>query len=98
MFCKAPFPVTFNSANNSKLYARHDLFMRDSNSNSVLYMLADPTRWAPGTGIWAIDFADEFPDATVIGCDLSPIQPQWVRHSNYHSITSKSTWMFPACG
>lgn len=28
-----------------------------------------------GTGIWAIDFGDEHPDATVIGVDLSPIQP-----------------------
>ncbi|KAI9815379.1 MAG: hypothetical protein M1832_005518 [Thelocarpon impressellum] len=31
-----------------------------------------------GTGIWAIDFADEFPSAEVIGTDLSPIQPNWV--------------------
>ncbi len=31
-----------------------------------------------GTGIWAIDFADEFPSAIVIGTDLSPIQPTWV--------------------
>lgn len=31
-----------------------------------------------GTGIWAIDFADEFPDAEVIGTDLSPIQPNSV--------------------
>ncbi|PGH33481.1 hypothetical protein GX50_03716 [[Emmonsia] crescens] len=31
-----------------------------------------------GTGIWAINAADEFPSATVIGCDLSPIQPTWV--------------------
>ncbi|KAH8750854.1 S-adenosyl-L-methionine-dependent methyltransferase [Hyaloscypha sp. PMI_1271] len=28
-----------------------------------------------GTGIWAIDFADEHPEAQVIGIDLSPIQP-----------------------
>ena len=28
-----------------------------------------------GTGIWAIDYADEHPDAKVIGVDLSPIQP-----------------------
>ena len=28
-----------------------------------------------GTGIWAIDFADEYPSASVIGTDLSPIQP-----------------------
>lgn len=31
-----------------------------------------------GTGIWAIDFADEHPSATVIGTDISPIQPTWV--------------------
>ncbi|KAL1983476.1 hypothetical protein VTN96DRAFT_10297 [Rasamsonia emersonii] len=31
-----------------------------------------------GTGIWAIDFADQFPSAEVIGCDLSPIQPRLV--------------------
>ncbi|KAK5657475.1 hypothetical protein OQA88_3047 [Cercophora sp. LCS_1] len=30
-----------------------------------------------GTGIWAIDFADQHPSAEVIGTDLSPIQPSW---------------------
>ncbi|KAI9830543.1 MAG: hypothetical protein M1819_005501 [Sarea resinae] len=34
---------------------------------------------ATGTGIWAIDFADEHPDVElVLGNDLSPIQPSWV--------------------
>ncbi|KAI0106809.1 S-adenosyl-L-methionine-dependent methyltransferase [Daldinia grandis] len=31
-----------------------------------------------GTGSWAIEVADMFPGAQVIGCDLSPIQPFWV--------------------
>ncbi|KAF4501994.1 hypothetical protein FAGAP_1785 [Fusarium agapanthi] len=31
-----------------------------------------------GTGIWAIEFADEYPNAEVIGTDISPIQPDWV--------------------
>lgn len=31
-----------------------------------------------GTGIWAIDFADEHPECEVIGIDLSPVQPSWV--------------------
>jgi hypothetical protein len=31
-----------------------------------------------GTGIWAIDMADKFPDCEVIGTDLSPIQPAYV--------------------
>ncbi|KAF2494941.1 S-adenosyl-L-methionine-dependent methyltransferase [Lophium mytilinum] len=32
---------------------------------------------ASGTGNWAMDFADEFPSAKVIGTDLSPIQPNF---------------------
>ncbi|EXJ76938.1 hypothetical protein A1O3_10095 [Capronia epimyces CBS 606.96] len=31
-----------------------------------------------GTGIWAMDAADAYPEAEVVGIDLSPIQPGWV--------------------
>ncbi|KAF7558837.1 hypothetical protein G7046_g5334 [Stylonectria norvegica] len=31
-----------------------------------------------GTGVWAIDFADEHPETEVIGIDISPIQPYFV--------------------
>ncbi|RPA95921.1 S-adenosyl-L-methionine-dependent methyltransferase [Choiromyces venosus 120613-1] len=31
-----------------------------------------------GTGIWAVDMAEEFRSAEVIATDLSPIQPKWV--------------------
>ncbi|CAM1510881.1 Fc.00g083940.m01.CDS01 [Cosmosporella sp. VM-42] len=31
-----------------------------------------------GTGIWAIDMADEFPSAEVLGTDISAVQPSWV--------------------
>ncbi|KAF6836442.1 methyltransferase domain-containing protein [Colletotrichum plurivorum] len=31
-----------------------------------------------GTGIWAVEIADMFPDAEVIGNDLSPVQTTWV--------------------
>ena len=30
-----------------------------------------------GTGIWAIEMADEYPDAEIIGTDLSATQPTW---------------------
>ncbi|KAH0612389.1 uncharacterized protein H6S33_010441 [Morchella sextelata] len=30
-----------------------------------------------GTGIWAIDVAERYPSAEVIGTDLSPIRPSW---------------------
>jgi hypothetical protein len=39
-----------------------------------------------GTGLWAIELADRFPDATVTGVDLSPIQPiWWVQQTMSHS-------------
>ncbi|KAJ6258203.1 hypothetical protein Dda_7122 [Drechslerella dactyloides] len=31
-----------------------------------------------GTGIWAIEMADNYPSAHIIGNDISPIQPGWV--------------------
>jgi methylase of polypeptide subunit release factors len=42
----------------------------DSNPQKVLDL-------GTGTGIWAIDFADQFPSAEVIGVDIAAIQPQW---------------------
>ncbi|KAI5811845.1 S-adenosyl-L-methionine-dependent methyltransferase [Pyronema omphalodes] len=52
-------------------------------SNDKLYEapLDEPHRIldiGTGTGIWAIDMADKYPLAEVIGTDLSPIQPDWV--------------------
>ncbi|KAI1115666.1 S-adenosyl-L-methionine-dependent methyltransferase [Nemania sp. NC0429] len=31
-----------------------------------------------GTGIWAVEMADKYPSAEVLGIDLSPIQPPWI--------------------
>ena len=48
-----------------------------------------------GTGIWAIDFADENPDIAVIGTDLSPVQPGWVPPNLKFEIedcTKEWTW------
>ncbi|KAI9766463.1 MAG: hypothetical protein M1840_006570 [Geoglossum simile] len=49
-----------------------------------------------GTGIWAIDFADEFPSAEVVGTDLSPIQPEWVPPNLTFIIDDcEADWTFP---
>lgn len=48
-----------------------------------------------GTGVWAIDFADEYPDCAVIGTDLSPIQPNWVPPNCKFEIDDfNDTWTF----
>ncbi|CAH0052544.1 unnamed protein product [Clonostachys solani] len=51
-----------------------------------------------GTGVWAIDFADEHPHATVIGVDLSPIQPEYVPVNcrfEVDDIENEWTWTEP---
>ncbi|KAF5021876.1 hypothetical protein F66182_6067 [Fusarium sp. NRRL 66182] len=51
---------------------------------------------ATGTGIWAIDFADEYPNAEVVGTDLSPIQPSWVPPNvKFELEDATQTWTFP---
>lgn len=48
-----------------------------------------------GTGIWAIDFADEFPTSTVVGTDLSPIQPSWTPvNCKFYIDDAESDWTF----
>ncbi|KAF3913568.1 hypothetical protein ABW20_dc0106072 [Dactylellina cionopaga] len=49
-----------------------------------------------GTGIWAIDIADLYPSAVVIGNDLSPIQPNWVPPNLKFEVDDlESEWTYP---
>ncbi|KAL1893852.1 hypothetical protein Cpir12675_003920 [Ceratocystis pirilliformis] len=46
-----------------------------------------------GTGIWAIEMADEFSQAEVYGIDLSPIQPDWVPpNCHFHVDDYEDEW------
>ncbi|KAF2820505.1 S-adenosyl-L-methionine-dependent methyltransferase [Ophiobolus disseminans] len=48
-----------------------------------------------GTGIWAIDFADEYPGVEVIGTDLSPIQPTWVPpNAKFYIDDAEAEWVY----
>ncbi|KAK1992083.1 methyltransferase domain-containing protein [Colletotrichum falcatum] len=48
-----------------------------------------------GTGIWAMDYADEHPQAEVIGVDLSPIQPAYVPVNCVFEVDDlEKEWMF----
>jgi len=47
-----------------------------------------------GTGIWAIDIGDEYPNA-LVGTDLSPIQPTWTPPNvKFYVDDAESEWVF----
>ncbi|KAF4817545.1 Secondary metabolism regulator LAE1 [Colletotrichum siamense] len=48
-----------------------------------------------GTGVWAIDYADAFPAAEVIGVDLSPIQPEWTPTNCFFEVDDlEKEWLW----
>jgi len=48
-----------------------------------------------GTGIWAIDFANKYPSAHVVGTDLSPIQPEFVPpNCQFEVDDAEDEWQF----
>ncbi|KAF3008195.1 hypothetical protein E8E14_008223 [Neopestalotiopsis sp. 37M] len=53
---------------------------------------------ATGTGIWALEFAEKFPQSQVIGTDLSAIQPEQphVPNCTFQRDDAEDTWVFPA--
>ncbi|KAL1991242.1 hypothetical protein VTN49DRAFT_5746 [Thermomyces lanuginosus] len=66
---------------NDRLDMFHELCLQLMHRRLYLAPIEKPQRvidLGTGTGIWAIDFADEHPQAEVIGCDLSPTQPTLV--------------------
>ncbi|KAI8631077.1 S-adenosyl-L-methionine-dependent methyltransferase [Xylariaceae sp. FL1651] len=49
---------------------------------------------ATGTGLWAIEMGDRYPDATILGIDLSPIQPTSVPPNVSFQIDDvEDTWV-----
>ncbi|KAF2674431.1 S-adenosyl-L-methionine-dependent methyltransferase [Microthyrium microscopicum] len=50
---------------------------------------------ATGTGLWAVEFADKYPDTNVIGTDLSPIQPDMVPPNlTFEVDDAEDEWLF----
>ncbi|KAL4751793.1 hypothetical protein BDW72DRAFT_173009 [Aspergillus terricola var. indicus] len=65
----------------ARMDLEHHIFLLLLDGELYLAPVIDPQRildLGTGTGIWAIEVADQHPSASVIGTDLSPVQPSFV--------------------
>jgi SAM-dependent methyltransferase len=76
----------------------HHVFLLILNGRLFVSPVSNPQRVldvGTGTGLWAMDAADEFPSAQVIGTDLSPIQPGWVPPNvQFYIDDVENEWMY----
>ncbi|KAK0652838.1 methyltransferase domain-containing protein [Cercophora newfieldiana] len=97
---KYPFPN--DQKENDRLDFQHHIWSLTMNTTLGLSppneQDASPQRVldiGTGTGIWAIDYADAHPESTVIGVDLSPIQPTFIPPNLSFQITDiDDAWTF----
>ncbi|KIW26087.1 hypothetical protein, variant [Cladophialophora immunda] len=83
-----------------RLDMQHEIFLHTMN-NKLLAAPVEPGAAldvldiGTGTGIWAIHFADENPQSTVLGTDLSPIQPSFIPPNCKFEVDDfDQTWCF----
>jgi trans-aconitate methyltransferase len=61
-------------------------------SPSDTYRILD---FGTGTGNWALDMAESFPHAEIVGTDLSPIQPVWFPpNCKFYVDDVESEWIY----
>ncbi|MCJ1432955.1 hypothetical protein MMC27_002313 [Xylographa pallens] len=92
------YPYPNDELEQDRLDLQHHVITLLLNGELHLAPLENPKRildLGTGTGLWAIEMADNFPNATVIGTDLSPVQPNMVPDNVRFEISdAESDWMY----
>ena len=96
---KYPFPN--DEPENDRLDLQHHVFTLTFDKKLFLAPISKQLHRVldvgTGTGIWAIDFADEHPEAQVVGVDLSPIQPRMIPPNVTFQVDDlEEPWTFSA--
>ncbi|KAM4057256.1 methyltransferase [Hirsutella rhossiliensis] len=80
-FKNARYPIPNDDIEKDREDLKHAMLMELTDGVLFYSPVTNPQHiidCGTGTGIWAIEVADRFPSAHVLGIDLTPIQPLWV--------------------
>ncbi|PLB34265.1 class I SAM-dependent methyltransferase [Aspergillus candidus] len=95
------YPIPNDEEEQDRLALMHHLFKLITGGDlyrAPIRALREPRRIldiGTGTGAWALEIAEDFPRADVIGTDLSPIQPNWAPpNCTFHVDDAESDWTF----
>ncbi|CAK7215225.1 hypothetical protein SBRCBS47491_002410 [Sporothrix bragantina] len=97
-FKEGKYPLPNDIQEQARLDLQHAIFLLMAHGKSYMAPIDKPKRvldFATGTGIWAIEFALEFPDSHVVGTDLSPIQPAFIpANCTFEVDDAEDEWSF----
>lgn len=92
------YPFPNDETELDRLDLQHLLFANIQDEKLFLAPLTNPKKAldiGTGTGVWAIEFADKFPDAQITGTDLSPTAAQWVPSNlSFEVDDANDDWAF----
>lgn len=98
-FKKAEYFMPNDETEQDRLDLYHHIFLSLLGGKLHTAPLDNPQRVldvGTGTGLWAIDFADENGSAEIIGTDISPIQPNWVPPNVKFEVEDmEEEWTYP---
>ncbi|KAL9031863.1 MAG: hypothetical protein Q9180_006768 [Flavoplaca navasiana] len=94
------YPLPNDEQELDRIDLKHHITLLLAGGNLHLAPLSHPKRIldiGTGTGIWAIEMAEQYPQSQVIGTDLSPVQPSWVPDNVRFHIDDCETkfWTWP---
>jgi len=76
------YPMPNDAAEQERLDMTHHLAVLGTGRKLFLAPIPDTTKQildvGTGTGLWAVEMASIFPDAEILGNDLSAVTPRWV--------------------
>ncbi|KAK4209159.1 S-adenosyl-L-methionine-dependent methyltransferase [Rhypophila decipiens] len=98
-FREGKYPLPNDQQEQDRLDLQHAMFVITTHGKLHLAPIGNNPKnildIATGTGVWAIEMAQLYPNAEVTGTDLSPIQPEYIpANCQFEIDDAEEEWLF----